>query len=103
MGHPSPIVLQCIQKAVEGIPKLPNASPKFHCRFCDQAKQYKAAHGKPEQNNACLPGTMFHMDLGFFRGSSNLYSVVCDGAAPVLSKVLMVTYLKYFPGGQEAK
>jgi hypothetical protein len=29
-----------------------------------------------------LPGTMFHMDLGFFRGPSNLTSVVRDSAVP---------------------
>jgi hypothetical protein len=33
-------------------------------------------------NNAYLPGTMFHMNLGFFRGPSNLTDVVCEGARP---------------------
>jgi hypothetical protein len=82
MGHPSPQVLQRTQKVVEGIPHLPNASPIFHCRFCNKAKQHKAARGKAEHNNVYLPGTMFHMDLGFFRGPSNLPSVVNAGAAP---------------------
>jgi hypothetical protein len=82
MGHPSPAVLQRTQKAVEGIPKLPDATPIFHCRFCDQAKQHKSARGKPEINDAYLPGTMFHMDLGFFRGPSNLEEVVHMGATP---------------------
>ena len=82
MGHPAPTVLQRTQKCVEGIPKLPDAAPIFHCRFCDQAKQHKAARGKPERNDAYLPGTMFHMDLGFFRGPSNLEDVVHNGAQP---------------------
>jgi hypothetical protein len=82
MGHPAPTVLQRTQKAVEGIPKLPNASPIFHCRFCDQAKQHKAARGKTEHNDAYMPGTMFHMDLGFFRGPPNLTAIVHDGANP---------------------
>jgi hypothetical protein len=82
MGHPLPQVLQRTQKVVEGIPHLPNVSPNFHCRFYDKVKQHKAARGKAEHNNAYLPGTMFHMDLGFFRGPSNLPEVVHDGAAP---------------------
>ena len=82
MGHPAPSVLQRTQKCVEGIPKIPDAALIFHCRFCDQAKQHKAARGKSESNNAYLPGTMFHMDLGFFRGPSNLEDVVHNGAQP---------------------
>jgi hypothetical protein len=83
MGHhPSPTVLQRTQKCVEGMPKLPNATPIFHCRFCDQAKQHKAARGQPENNDAHLPGTMFHMHLGFFRGPSNLEAAVHKGAQP---------------------
>jgi hypothetical protein len=65
MGHPypSPAMLQRAQRAVEGIPKLPDATPIFHCQFCDKAKQHKSAQGKPESNGAYLPGTMSHMDL----------------------------------------
>jgi hypothetical protein len=82
MGHPSPTVLQRTQRVVEGIPKLPNAAPIFHCRYCAKAKQHKSARGPAEQNDAYLPGTMFHMDLGFFRGPSNLPEVVRDGVNP---------------------
>ena len=82
MGHPAPTVLQRTQKCVKGIPKIPDAAPIFHCRFCDQAKQHKVARGKPESNDAYLPGTMFHMDLRFFRGPSNLEDVVHNGAQP---------------------
>jgi hypothetical protein len=82
MGHPSPTVLQSTQHVVKGIPKLPNATPFFHCRFCDHAKQHKSARGKPERNDTYLPGTMFHMVLGFFRGPSNLEDVVHQGAHP---------------------
>jgi hypothetical protein len=82
MGHPAPTVLQRTQRAIEGIPKLPDATPLFHCRFCDKAKQHKAARGKPECNDAYLPGVMFHMDMGFFQGPSNLEEVVHNGANP---------------------
>jgi hypothetical protein len=82
MGHPAPTVLQRTQKCVEGVPKIPDASPMFHCQFCDQAKQHKAARGKPENNDAYLPGAMFHMDLAFFRGPSNLNEAVHHGAQP---------------------
>jgi hypothetical protein len=82
MGHPSPTALQRTQKCVEGVPKTPDASPMFHCRFCNQTKQHEAARGKPESNDACLPGTMFHMDLGFFRGPSNLNKAAHHGAQP---------------------
>ena len=40
MGHPAPTVLQRTQRAVEGTPKLPDATPLFHCRSCDKAKQH---------------------------------------------------------------
>ena len=89
MGHhPSPTVLQRTRKAVEGIPPLPNASPIFHCRYCDKAKQHKAARGPTEYNNAFLPGTIFHMDLGFFRGPSNLTEAVRDGANPSSTTII---------------
>ena len=88
MGHPSPTVLQRTQRAVEGIPKLPNAAPIFKCRFYDQAKQHKSARGKAEHNDAYLPGTMFHMDLGFFRGPSNLPAMIRDGAAPTKPTII---------------
>jgi hypothetical protein len=88
MGHPSPSVLQRTQKVVEGIPKLPDASPIFHCRMCDKAKQHKAARGTTEHNDAYLPGTMFHMDLGFFRGPANLVEVVRDGAVPSSTTII---------------
>ena len=88
MGHPAPTVLQRTQKSVEGIPPLPNASPIFHCRYCNKAKQHKAARGPTEYNNAYLPGTMFHMDLGFFRGPSNLTEVVRDGANPSSTTII---------------
>jgi hypothetical protein len=88
MGIPSPTVLQRTQRVVEGIPKLPNATPIFHCRFCDKAKQHKSKRRKIEQNNAYLPGTMFHMDLGFFRRPSILKSVVRTGAPPSKDTVI---------------
>jgi hypothetical protein len=88
MGHPSPTILQRTQRSVEGIPKLPDAAPIFHCSICDKAKQHKVARGKPESNDAYLPGAMFHMDLAFFRGPSNLQEVVHNGANPSKETVI---------------
>jgi hypothetical protein len=91
MGHPSPRVLQRAQRCVEGTPKLPDATPIFHCCFCDQSKQQKAAGGKQEMNNVCLPGIMFHVDLGFFRAHQTWraqHTTAPTPQTPQLSKAL---------------
>jgi hypothetical protein len=46
------------------------------------AKLQKANCHKESLWEVFIPGTSFHMDLGFIRGSANLEEVVKDGATP---------------------
>ena len=65
LGHPSPNTLRETQKVVHGIPILPPTPPIFKCPFCDDAKTTHK-HGGPNNPQECfIPGTMYHMDLGF--------------------------------------
>jgi hypothetical protein len=82
MGHPAPRALYETQRVVEGIPLLPRDSPIFKCPFCDMAKLRKANRHKESLREVFIPGTSFHMDLGFIRGPSNLEEVVKNGATP---------------------
>jgi hypothetical protein len=82
MGHPAPRALQQTQKVVEGIPTLPNNNSLFSCPFCDMAKLRKSNRHKESLREVFIPGTSFHMDLGFIRGPSNLEEVVKNGATP---------------------
>jgi histone deacetylase 1/2 len=82
MGHPAPRALQQTQRVVEGIPNLPNNNSIFSCPFCDKAKLRKSNRNKNSLREVFIPGTSFHMDLGFIRGPSNLEEVVKNGATP---------------------
>jgi hypothetical protein len=82
LGHPSPRALYHTQRVVEGIPNLPHDCPIFKCPFCDMAKLRKSNRNKESTREAFLPGTSFHMDLGFIRGPANLEDVVQNGATP---------------------
>mgnify|MGYP000588780518 FL=1 len=46
------------------------------------AKLRKTNRNKESTREVFLPGTSFHMDLGFIRGPSNLEEVVQKGATP---------------------
>ena len=71
MGHPSLRTLRRTQQVIDGIPRLPDAEAIFSCPFCDKAKLRKH-HGKgPSTRETFLPGTSFHMDIGFIRGPKN--------------------------------
>jgi hypothetical protein len=74
--------LKCTQQAVDSIPNLPDAHPLFCCPFCDKAKLHKNHGGKKSTKEAFVPGTAFHIDLGFIRGPKNLQEVLQDGAVP---------------------
>ena len=82
MGHPAPRALNQTQRVVEGIPTLPQATSLFKCPFCDMAKLRKSNRHKESLREVFIPGTSFHMDLGFIRGPSNLEEVVQHGATP---------------------
>jgi hypothetical protein len=75
--------LEHTQQVVDGILNLPDAYPLFCCPFCDKAKLRKNHGGKKSTTKeAFLPGTVFHMDLGFIHGPKNLQDVLQDGAVP---------------------
>jgi hypothetical protein len=82
LGHAAPRTLKRTQQVVDGIPNLPDAYPLFCCPFCDKAKLRKNHGGKKSTKEAFVPGTAFHMDLGFIRGPKNLQDVLQDGAVP---------------------
>ena len=65
LGHPSQHTLRETQKVVHGIPVLPSTPPIFKCPFCEDAKTTHR-HGGPNNPHECfIPGTAYHMDLGF--------------------------------------
>jgi hypothetical protein len=82
MGHPAPRALHQTQKVVEGIQTLPQDSSIFKCPFCDMAKLRKANCTRTSLREVFIPGTSFHMDLGFIQGPSNLEEVINSGATP---------------------
>jgi hypothetical protein len=93
MGHPAPRALHETQKVVEGIPTLPYCTPIFKCPFCNMAKLRKANRHKESLREVFIPGTSFHMDLGFIPGPSNLEDVIKNGATP--QKTLMKSRAGY--------
>jgi hypothetical protein len=72
MGHPSPRTLQRTAKVTNGIPQLPGNNSHFHCPFCDVSKLQKSSGNPTSTRDAFLPGTAFHMDLGFIRGPKTI-------------------------------
>jgi hypothetical protein len=65
MGHPAPCTLQRTAQVVEGLPKIPSNFSHFHCPYCDIAKLAKKSGNPTSERKAFIPGTAFHMDLGF--------------------------------------
>jgi hypothetical protein len=78
MGHPSPRTLWNTTRVVEGLPAFPTGNSHFHCPFCDVAKLTKISGNKQSTRNSFLPGTTFHMDVGFVQGPQNLKELLCD-------------------------
>ena len=76
MGHPSPTTLRHTTQVVEGIPNLPTATSHFHCPFCDISKITKLSGNKQATRETFLPGTAYHMDVGFIRGPQNLSELI---------------------------
>lgn len=78
LTHCSEQKMQKTQQHVEGIPPFRQLTlPSFvQCRACDVATLKKAPRG-PETTvlRPLHPGQVLHMDLGFFRGPSNLVEV----------------------------
>lgn len=82
MAHISPRTLKATSKVVDGMPELPNDISYFACPFCDMAKLRKQNRTKTSDRENFLPGTSFHMDLGYISGPSNLQETVKRGAPP---------------------
>jgi hypothetical protein len=68
MGHPAPCTLQRTAQVVEGLPKIPSNFSHFHCPYCDIAKLAKTSGNPTSERETFIPGTAFHMDLGFICG-----------------------------------
>jgi hypothetical protein len=81
-GHIGWRTMKKTSEVVEGVPPIPSESSQFHCPFCDMSKQTKRSGRKESQSESFLPGTAFHMDLGFVSGPSNLEAVVQKGENP---------------------
>jgi hypothetical protein len=78
MGHPSPRTLRNTTCVVDGLPPFPPTDSLFHCPFCDIAKMTKSSSNKQSSRDSFLPGTAFHMDIGFVRGPKNLKEIMGD-------------------------
>jgi Reverse transcriptase (RNA-dependent DNA polymerase) len=79
LGHVSETKLRKTQQCAQGIPRFKTTAlpTLIRCRICDIARLQKAPKGKPCTDPPDLvPGQMFQMDIGFFRGPSNLEAVV---------------------------
>ena len=81
MGHISPRTLQETQRFTTGIPKFPQATSFFKCPFCEKSKMIKRGGKKKTQDNY-IPGQVFHMDLSFVSGPSNLEDMITNNAPP---------------------
>ena len=81
MGHISPRTLQATQRCTSGIPHLPTVPSKFKCLFYEKAKMMKQS-GKRKSEDAFILGQVYHIDLSFVSGLSNLEDMVTCNALP---------------------
>ena len=81
MGHISPRTLQQTQRCTTGIPPITKTTTLFKCPFCEKAKMFKQS-GQQKQQDACIPGQVFHMDLSYVSGPSNLDDILTYNAPP---------------------
>ena len=81
MGHISLRTLQVTQRCTTGIPTIPKTSSMFKCPFCEKAKMIKRS-GQRKQQDTCIPGQVFHMDLSYVSGPSNLDDILSHNTPP---------------------
>ena len=81
MRHISPRTLQKTQHCTTGIPPITKTMTLFKCPFCEKAKMFKRS-GLQKQQDACIPGQVFHMDLSYVSGPSNLDDILTYNAPP---------------------
>jgi hypothetical protein len=68
MGHPAHCTLQRTAQVVHRLPKIPSNYSHLHCPYCDIAKLTKKSGNPTSKQETFIPGTAFHMDLGFIQG-----------------------------------
>jgi hypothetical protein len=88
MGHCSTRTLNETRKCVEGIPDLPTNTPFFKCPFCERGKMVKKGGNKTTDKDNFILGHLYHMDLVFVSGPSNLDvdGGSNSGSSPVVKK-----------------
>jgi hypothetical protein len=92
MGHPAPRTLQRTSRVVQGLPAFSNEFSHFHCPFCDMAKLQKSSGNKESTREVFLPGTAFHMDLGFIRGPK---TVMANNGTTTTTKTAQLSHDGY--------
>ena len=81
-GCSSPSILYKKQKCVEGISLVAGNPPLFCCPFCEKAKQTKNHGGPRSLKEIIIPSQMFHMNISFVSGPSNLKQMLENGVKP---------------------
>ena len=94
MGHPSPTVLQCTQKCVECIPKIPDIALIFNCRFCDQAKPSQAKPSNTLNLSRLQPNIPIYGSVAF---TTTNHEVLDDNKDDVRNELILHNELLGFP------
>ena len=74
-------MLQETKKCMIGIPTTPSVSSKFKSPFCEKAKMLKLG-GNIKSQDVLIQRQVFHMDLSFVIGPSNLENMISSNAPP---------------------
>ena len=74
-------MLQQMQQCTTGIPPITKTTTLFKCPFCKKAKMFKQS-GHQKQQDACIPGQVFHMDLSYVSGLFNRDDIFTYNAPP---------------------
>jgi hypothetical protein len=75
IGHPGPTQLGALAKHSTGLPSLITMHPMHSCQACNDGKIQRADKGPISDTGLLLPGTWFHLDVGFIRASSADFGV----------------------------
>ena len=79
-GCSAPSTLYQTQKHVEGILEVLLSPRLFKCPYCEKAKMVKHSGGPQNKDKTLVPGQMYHLDLAFVSGPSNLREMIEKGA-----------------------
>jgi hypothetical protein len=75
LSHPGPTQLGTLAKHSTGLPSLITMHPMHLCQACNNRKIQRADKGPISDTGLLLPGTRFHLDVGFIRASSADFGV----------------------------